>query len=255
MPAEISQFLIQHGMLLIAALTIIACVVAVQWRKVRQSVSESEYKTNALAKETSPAEIEWLPPIQTDTRKGLLEQFGALPDGTKVSLTVFSMLAFLSFLTLVFYDAAKTTPERRRSVLIIPELTSERPAFPLEESEAGICRLLYVNDGYVGHDFEVVAVVGDQTSPESQLAVKVTPGPRPMAYDATSRQVYSYDMNIKALRGTGVFTIEVIAVDRHGIQAKVSFVVQVGDLLPEAAASDLPETSDAGSADLPPGKS
>jgi hypothetical protein len=155
MPAEISQFLIQHGMLLIAALTVIACTVAVQWRKARQAESAGAFLADLLSNRTSTTENDWILLEKAIARKGLLEQFAAVSNAGKFVLLGMVALSALGLATCL----------------------------------DSIC----IGDG------NVVNYVGTQ--------------------------------------GTCTTTLT------------------TGDLSPEAATSISPATSDAGSADLPPGKS
>ena len=68
--------------LLIVALTVIGCVVAFQWRIIRQADIEAAFKADLLAQGTLIAEIATRLSATPATQKGLLGANGTGGDGT-----------------------------------------------------------------------------------------------------------------------------------------------------------------------------
>ncbi len=88
MHEDLVRFLTDHGTLLILAVTALAAVILVQWRKARAHELDLAFKQELLERGMTAADIEKLLTSQAPGRKGLIEQFGALSAGTRTGLIV-----------------------------------------------------------------------------------------------------------------------------------------------------------------------
>ena len=94
MSPEFTAFLIANSTLLIIAVVVLAIFGVVQWRKVRLTEQEHEFKQALLDKGVPIADIEKVLATKSPPRRGLFEQFGALSGGAKAGIIFALIVAF-----------------------------------------------------------------------------------------------------------------------------------------------------------------
>src|SRR5690348_10596770 len=98
---ELSRFLTAHGPLVLLAITILGAVAMVQWRKARAEELELALKQGLLEQGMPAVEIEKLLAARAPVRKGLVEQFGALPGGTRMGLLITIFLVIICTVSII----------------------------------------------------------------------------------------------------------------------------------------------------------
>jgi hypothetical protein len=89
MSPEFSEFISANGTAVVIVLGVLAAIGLVQWRKVRIEEAEQEYKQKLLDRGVPLAEVERTVEAKPPpTRRGLIEQFGALSGGAKTGIII-----------------------------------------------------------------------------------------------------------------------------------------------------------------------
>jgi hypothetical protein len=232
---ELSELSFGHAALLTVAfvavcamLSVIAYLVAVQWRRVQQSEQEYAFKNSLLERGLPPAEVERLSLRQTMLPTGPAP--GAAPTVTPSNAPrPRTRNRFLSYyvVTAVFVVAVVAivnTSNRPRSDASKP-LMPDRPVVLLQPGGSGTCRVFIDNGQFFPHGVRWNAVVltrGNGRTPAELKVEAVPPKPTP---DAPAPNFC--DVNVTAVSGSGEFTVQVSAIDLQGKRAETTFKVQV----------------------------
>jgi len=260
MGTQILEFVSAHGTVVVIAVTLLATIGIVQWRKARVAELDAVLLENLLAQGLAVEEIETLLHAKATPRSGMvkqlgkliddaLKQFGALSDAARwvlMSPFLMAVMCTFAFIPLLLTDNQMPEPHASRPQANQPPashdfqangfaLTPERLIVFLGEAGAGNCRV-YLTDNHAVHDFQMVAAVSAQDNSESELRVETTPIAVLQA-EGGGGQRYC-DVRLQAVRGAGQFTVQLTAIYEYRRQAQTTFSVQIGPSQPMASPSD-----------------